>query len=344
MRRLLPPFVLLAALVAQDAGPGKPLVKPLLKTVEEHVGMTWIVGGEAVLGSQNGDRDAPLHRVKLDGFWIDTTEVTNAQFAEFIKATQYVTDAEKKPSPEDVPDVPQDQLFAGSLVFTPPPEAVDLREFWQWWQFTAGADWRHPTGPKSSIEGKDDHPVVHVSWRDAQAYCKWAKKRLPTEAEWEFAARGGLDQNLYVWGNEQLPKKKWQANIFQGTFPQQNTLEDGFGTTAPVTAFPANRFGLYGTSGNVWEWCEDFYRPDGYGDGKQLAVNPKGPATSYDPMEPGAVKHVMRGGSFLCSDVYCLGYLPGTRMKSTPDTSLCHTGFRCARTAPAPAGTTPATK
>ena len=319
---------------SQTAPPAVPVAPAA--PADPHPGMTWIPGGEAVLGSQNGDFDAPLHRVRLDGFWLDTTEVSNAQFAAFVAATHYVTDAERKPTAEEVPGVPADQLVAGSLVFTPPPDAVDLREFWQWWQFVPGADWRHPSGPGSSIDGKDDHPVVHVSWRDAQAYCTWAKKRLPTEAEWEFAARGGLDQQRYAWGAEQRPGKAWPANIFQGTFPQQNTREDGFVTTAPVRAFPANGFLLYGMSGNVWEWCQDRYRPDGYGDGKQVAVNPQGPATSFDPQEPGVEKRALRGGSYLCSDVYCLGYLPGTRMKSTPDTSLCHTGFRCARTAPGP--------
>jgi len=299
-------------------------------------GMTWIAGGEAVLGSQHGDGDAPLHRVKLDGFWIDTTEVSNAQFAAFVAATGYVTDAEKKPTAEELPGVPAEKLVAGSLVFLPGPDAVDLREFWQWWEYVPGACWKHPSGPGSTIVGKDDHPVVQVSWRDAQAYCTWCKKRLPTEAEWEFAARGGLDRQVYVWGNEQRPGKQWQANIWQGTFPQQNTKEDGFATTAPVRTFAANGFGLHEMSGNVWEWCQDFYRADGYGDGKQVAHNPQGPKDSFDPQEPGMAKRVMRGGSFLCSDVYCLGYLPGTRMKSSPDTSLCHTGFRCALTAPGP--------
>lgn len=309
-------------------------------------GMVWIPGGEAVLGSQRGDRDAPLHRVRLRGFWIDRTEVTNAQFAAFVAATRYVTDAEKPPSAEDVPGLPDAQRVAGSLVFTPPtaPDPVDLREFWSWWRFVPGADWRHPRGPGSSIDGRDEHPVVHVSWRDAAAYAKWAGRRLPTEAEWEYAARGGLDQRRYGWGDEVAPGGVLQANIFQGTFPRLNTQQDGYETTAPVRAFPANGFGLYGMSGNVWEWCQDWYRPDGYGDAKQLAIDPQGPATSHDPAEPGAKKRVMRGGSFLCSDQYCFGYLPGTRMKSTPDSAFCHTGFRCALTAPPPATEPPVTK
>ncbi|MBL9078846.1 MAG: formylglycine-generating enzyme family protein [Planctomycetes bacterium] len=298
--------------------------------------MVFVAGGEAVLGSQCGDRDAPLHRVRLDGFWLDAAEVTNAQFARFVAATGYVTDAERVPGEADVPGLPADQRFAGSLVFTPPPDAVDLRHFWRWWTFVRGADWRHPTGPGSSIDDRSDHPVVHVSWRDASAYAAWAGKRLPTEAEWEFAARGGLDRQRYVWGDEARPDGRWMANIWQGTFPRENRTEDGFATTNPVQAFPPNRFGLFGMSGNVWEWCSDRYHPNGYGDGAAVLVNPQGPADSFDPQEPGVEKRVLRGGSYLCSDVYCLGYLPGTRMKSTPDTSLCHTGFRCALSAPAP--------
>ena len=342
MRCLALPLLTVVPLFAQTpVAPPPTVAVPAVTRASVTDGMTWIPGGQAVLGSQTGDLDAPLHRVVLDGFWLDTTEVTNAQFGAFVTATGYVTDAERKPTAAELPGVPEAQLVAGSLVFTPPPDAVDLEEFWQWWSYVAGADWRHPAGPGSSIDGKGDHPVVHVSWRDAQAYCKWSKKRLPTEAEWEYGARGGLDQQRYVWGSEQRPGQKWPANIFQGTFPQQNTAADGFVTTAPVRAFAPNGYGLHCMSGNVWEWCQDLYRPDGQGDGKVgdgkvVAKNPQGPATSHDPMEPGVEKRVMRGGSFLCSDVYCLGYLPGTRMKSTPDTSLCHTGFRCALTAPGP--------
>jgi len=322
---------LVGSLAAQV--PPSPEPKPAPPTA----GMVWIEGGQAVLGSQTGDRDAPLHRVQLDGFWLDATEVTNADFARFVAATGYVTDAQKKPTAADVPGVPEDQLVAGSLVFTPPPDAADLRQFWQWWSFVPGADWRHPTGPGSSIVGLEQHPVVHTSWRDANAFARWAGKRLPSEAEWEFAARGGLDQQRFVWGQEKLVDGEWRTNIWQGKFPQRNTLADGFPTTCPVRAFAANAFGLHGMSGNVWEWCSDLYHPQGYGDGTQLLVNPQGPDTSHDPQEPGVEKRVMRGGSFLCSDEYCLGYLPGTRMKSTPDTSLCHTGFRCALTAAGPA-------
>lgn len=282
------------------------------------------------MGSQEDDPDAPLHEVKVSPFFLDATEVTNAQFAAFVAATHFVTDAEKPPSKADVPDLPDDQRIAGSLVFHAPSGEVDLADFWRWWQFVPGADWRHPMGPASDIAGKDDHPVVHVSWRDAVAYAAWAGKRLPTEAEWEFAARGGLDQQRFVWGSEQQPDGKWRANIWQGHFPTKNVLADGFATTAPVRTFAPNGYGLYEVSGNVWEWVADFYRP-GYGDIAQLQVDPKGPSKSFDPSEPSVQKRVMRGGSYLCSDVYCRGYQPGTRMKSSPDTALCHTGFRCAK-------------
>jgi formylglycine-generating enzyme required for sulfatase activity len=330
LARVLPPVVLvvgaaLAVAVWRWGGTDAP------------EGMVWIPGGEAVLGSQNGDADAPLHRVRITGFWLDATEVTNAQFAAFVAATGHVTDAEKPPSKADVPDLPDDQRVAGSLVFAPPPDAVDLRAFWSWWRFVPGANWRQPEGPGSSTAGKDEHPVVHVSWRDAQAYARWAGKRLPSEAEWEYAARGGLAQARYVWGDEAPTDAAPRANIWQGAFPRRNALADGFAATAPVRAFAANGFGLHGMSGNVWEWCQDWYHPQGYGDVAAVAVDPQGPANRFDPQEPDAHKRVMRGGSFLCSDAYCLGYQPGTRMKSTPDTSLCHTGFRCARSVPAPA-------
>jgi len=326
------PSLLLLPWLVVAAGCAGPARVPV-----DTAGMVWIEGGEAVLGSQTGDADAPLHRVALDGFWIDATEVTNAEFARFVAATGYRTDAERTPTAAELPGVPEDLLVAGSLVFMPPDGATDLAEFWRWWRYVPGACWRQPDGPGSSIEGKEDHPVIHVSHRDALAYCEWANKRLPTEAEWEYAARGGLDQKRYVWGDEARPGDRWMTNIWQGEFPTENTAVDGYLTTAPVLSFPTNGFGLSGMSGNVWEWCADLYHPRGYDVGEDAARNPKGPDASHDPMEPGVVKHVMRGGSFLCSDVYCLGYLPGTRMKSTPDTSLCHTGFRCAVTAPGPA-------
>ena len=320
-----------ALFAQQQAAPAANEPDKTAAAAKPPAGMVLIPGGRFVMGSQNGDADAPLHDVEVTPFWLDLTEVTNAQFEVFVKATGYVTDAERVPTEAELPDVPKEQRVPGSLVFRRPEGDVDLAEFWRWWSFLPGADWRHPEGPGSDIAARSQHPVVHVSWRDATAYAKWAGKRLPTEAEWEFAARGGLDQKRYVWGDEQTPGGKWQANIWQGAFPRDNELRDGFATTAPVRTFPANAFGLFEMSGNVWEWVQDFYRPDGYGDGRALQQDPKGPADSFDPGEPGAQKRVMRGGSFLCSDIYCLGYQPGTRMKSTPDTSLCHTGFRCAR-------------
>ena len=329
MRSVLSSLLLTAAVAAQKAPSAPPQA------------MVWIPGGQATLGSQNEDWDAPLHEVRLSGFWMDATEVTNDQFAAFVAATGYVTDAERRPTPEEVPGVPAELLVAGSLVFAPPADAVDLREFWRWWSFVEGANWRRPTGPGSSINGRGSHPVVHVSWRDATSYAKWAKKRLPTEAEWEYAARGGLDRNKYVWGQQQQVAGALPANIWNGDFPRENTREDGYEGTAPARSFAANGYGLYGMSGNVWEWCSDWYHPRGYGDGGEVLVNPQGPSRSFDPQEPGAKKRVMRGGSFLCSDVYCLGYLPGTRMKSTPDTSLCHTGFRCVSDAPPPSPPAP---
>jgi sulfatase modifying factor 1 len=307
---------------------------------EPPAGMLRIAGGRFVMGSQNGDLDAPLHEVRVSTFWVDPTEVTNAQFAEFVAATGHVTDAERPPSAADIPNLPSEKRLAGSLVFVPPvaDAAVDLREFWSWWEFRPGADWRHPEGRGSSIAGREEHPVVHVSWRDAVAYCRWAGKRLLTEAEWEYAARAGLSERTYVWGDAQVPGGVWQCNIWQGEFPRSNHLLDGYANTSPVRSYPPNGLGLHDMSGNVWEWVQDRYRPDAYWQGAEDGVrqDPVGPDTSFDPQEPSVEKRVMRGGSYLCSDVYCLGYQPGTRMKSTPDTSLCHTGFRCAWNPPGP--------
>ncbi len=291
-------------------------------------GMVWIPGGTFVMGGD--DADAPRHQVTVTGFWLDAHEVTNAEFAAFVQATGYVTDAERTPTAAELPGVPAELRVPGAAVFRPPAGGpVDLRQFASWWEYVPGACWRRPEGPGSSLQGKERHPVVQVSWRDAMAYARWAGKRLPTEAEWERAARGGIEAR-YGWGDHQVPGGRWQANIWQGEFPVRNELADGFAGTAPVGSFPPNGFGACDLSGNVWEWCADRYRPDGYGSGA-ARVDPRGPDSSFDPMEPGVEKRVMRGGSFLCSDVYCLGYLPGTRMKSTPDTALCHTGFRCAK-------------
>ncbi len=294
--------------------------------------MVWIPPGTFAMGSEEGQTDEkPVHSVTLDGFWMDKTEVTNEQFEKFVQETRYVTMAERKPDPKEFPGVPPERLVAGSVVFTPPDREVSLENHYIWWAYVAGANWRHPEGPETSLAGREKHPVVHVCWIDAVAYATWAGKRLPSEAEWEYASRGGLVQQPYVWGKDQIPDGKWAANIWQGKFPNENTLIDGFRLTSPVASFPANGYGLYDMAGNVWEWCMDLYLPDYYA--KSPKLNPPGPDTSHDPNEPGVVKRVTRGGSYLCSDAYCTGYRPSARMKTSPDTGLSHTGFRCVASA-----------
>ena len=311
-------------------------------------GMVWIPGGVFWMGTEDPtsmvcggpDRmnDArPVHLVKIDGLWMDASEVTNEQFAAFVQATGYVTVAEQTPRAEDFPGAPPENLVAGSIVFTPPAYEVPLDNHFLWWRYLPGANWRHPEGPQSDLDGRDNHPVVHVAWEDAVAYAKWAGKRLPTEAEWEFAARGGLDRKPYVWGEDLKPGGRLVANIFEGRFPYENTAEDGFTATAPVGTFAANGFGLFDMAGNVWEWCDDWYRPNTYAAArpeKDGAVhNPRGPADSYDPLEPGVPKRVHRGGSFLCTDQYCTRYMPGSRGKGAVDSGTNHLGFRCVRSA-----------
>ena len=292
-------------------------------------GMVWVPGGEFDMGDDDFPDARPIHRVRVDGFWMDTTEVTNAQLARFVRETGYVTVAEGKPDPKDYPGAPPEKLVAGSCVFSPPSGPVPLQNHLAWWQYVAGADWRHPEGPKSNIEGRENHPAVHISWHDAVAYAKWAGKRLPTEAEWEFAARGGLSRQRYVWGDDLKPGGKWMANIWQGRFPHENTAEDGFRGTAPVGCFPPNGFGLHDMAGNAWEWCADWYRSDYYL--KSPGHNPQGPDSSLDPQEPDIPKRVQRGGSFLCSDLYCVRYRPGSRGKGALDSGASHIGFRCVR-------------
>ena len=299
-------------------------------------GMVWIPGGAFSMGSEDAEmRDArPFHRVAIDGFWMDQTEVTNEEFARFVKATGYVTVAERTPDAKDFPGAPPENLVAGSVVFTPPNQKVPLDNHFAWWRYVPGANWRHPDGPESDLKGKEKHPVVHIAFEDASAYAQWTGKRLPTEAEFEFAARGGLDRKRFAWGDEFKPGGKFQANSFQGHFPETNTGEDGFLGTAPVASFPANAFGLFDMAGNVWEWTTDWYRADYYetlAATHQVARNPQGPADSFDPSEPRVAKRVHRGGSFLCTDEYCARYMPGGRGKGEPSTGTNHLGFRCVR-------------
>jgi formylglycine-generating enzyme required for sulfatase activity len=293
--------------------------------------MAFIKGGTFTMGSEDGATDEkPLHEVTVKSFFMDKTEVTNELFAEFVKATNYVTLAERPLTAKDLPGLlPEFEGKSVSLCYRPPKGAVDLRDALQWWAPVIGANWRHPDGPETDIIGKEKHPVVHVCWDDAQAYCKWAGKRLPTEAEWEFAARGGKEKARYIWGNEFSPNGKWMANTWQGKFPHENTGEDGFKGLAPVGSFQANGYGLFDMAGNVWEWCSDWYLPDYYA--KSPKENPPGPTTSFDPDEPGVMKHSTRGGSWMCSDSYCRGYRPSARMKTSPDTGLANTGFRCVK-------------
>jgi formylglycine-generating enzyme len=309
-------------------------------------GMVWIPGGEFSMGA-SGTVDGvsccspstvsdtgPIHRVAVDGFWMDATEVTNAHFAQFVEATGYRTVAEIAPTQEEFPTAPPENLVAGSVVYAPTSGPVPLDNHFQWWSYVPGADWRHPEGPQSDIKGRENFPVVQIAYPDAIAYSKWAGKRLPTESEWEFAQRGGLTGQLYVWGNEFQPDGKFLTNTFQGKFPVKDTGEDGFVGLAPVKSFPPNAYGLYDMAGNVWEWTSDWYRPDAYATLASfggVAKNPQGPDSSFDPDEPTEKKRVHRGGSFLCTDQYCSRYMVGTRGKGEVNTATNHLGFRCVK-------------
>lgn len=331
-------IAILAAGILSACGKKDGVPAPAAITPNATADMVWIPGGEFLMGSDEPDfRDArPWHRVSVDGFWMDKTEVTNEQFTKFVMATKYVTLAERAPTKEEFPTAPPENLVAGSVVFTPPAQAVPLDSHFRWWNYVKGANWRHPTGPDSDLKGKEKHPVVHIAYADALAYCQWAGKRLPTEAEFEFAARGGLEKKVYAWGDEFQPGGKWMANTFQGHFPEKNTAEDGFTGTAPVGSFPVNGYGLDDIAGNVWEWTSDWYRPDYYttlAKAGDVARNPQGPNDSLDPTEPGTKKKVHKGGSFLCTDQYCKRYEPGGRGKGETDTGTNHLGFRCVKAA-----------
>jgi formylglycine-generating enzyme required for sulfatase activity len=308
--------------------------------------MVWIPGADFTMGTDEElsyAPERPAHRVRVDGYWIDETEVTNDQFRSFVEATGYVTTAERPPEwdqlkhqvPPGTPKPHDSMLVAASLVFSPPDHPVSLANHAAWWLWVAGANWRHPEGTGSSVAGRSDHPVVHVSWEDAQAYAKWASKRLPTEAEWEFAARGGLKSARYAWGDEFQPDGQWMANTWQGHFPDQNSGEDGSVGTASVRSFPPNGYGIFEMTGNVWEWCSDWYDSELYSrrTGPRVVDNPFGPGQYHDPREPYAAKRVNKGGSFLCTKDYCSNYRPSARRGTDWDTGMSHLGFRCVMTA-----------
>ena len=344
MKKLTLPFAAAVAAavtyaVVRSGGAGGPTPRPPGEAPAE---MVWIPGGEFTMGT-NDERlawpeEKPAHRVRVRGFWMDDHEVTNEQFKKFVDATGYVTTAERVPTAEEIlknvppgtPPPKKEDLVAGSLVFRPTKGPVDKRDYSQWWSWTPGASWKHPEGPGSSIEGRVRHPVVQVSWDDAAAYAAWAGKRLPTEAEWEFAARGGLAERPYVWGDEPFSATKPQANIWQGDFPYRNTAIDGFERTAPVKSFPPNGYGLYDMAGNVWEWCADWFDPELYAKrAGTLVVDPAGPDAPPGPSY--SARRSQRGGSFLCCDDYCSRYRPSARHGGAPDTGMSHVGFRCVR-------------
>ena len=305
--------------------------------------MVWIPGGKFYQGAEEKDTFAmrhefPRHLVAVDGFFMDIHEVTNAQFSAFVKATGYVTVAErevdweemKKQLPEGTPKPHDSILQPGSLVFKKTRSSVpNLYDYSQWWEWKIGANWKEPNGPGSSIEGKEDHPVVHIAYEDAQAYCKWAGRRLPTEAEWEYAARAGQEDAIFTWGND-FAQLSDRANSWEGEFPVANTMEDGFEKRAPVMSYPKNEFGLYDMAGNVWEWTSDWYNSNYYQElmGQGRAVNPKGANRPYNPNNPFAKEKVIKGGSFLCSDSYCASYRITARMSTSPDSGMEHLGFR----------------
>lgn len=298
-------------------------------------GMVWVPGGEFMMGSDlHYAEEAPAHRVRVDGFWMDVFTVTNRDFERFVAATGHVTLAERPADPANYPGAVPDLLVPSSTMFRKPAGPVDIGNQYNWWVYVAGANWRHPRGPASSIRKVMDHPVVHVAFEDVEAYAKWAGKQLPTEAEWEFAARGGLDRAEFVWGDELMPGGRHMANTWQGEFPYRNALEDGFEYTAPVGSFPANGYGLHDMAGNVWQWTIDWYQEHGKIDSPCCtAANPRGGSIdgSYDPRNPASQipRKVTKGGSHLCAPNYCRRYRPAARMAQPVDTSISHLGFRC---------------
>lgn len=321
----------------------QPTSKQEMNTGPTPEGMVYIPAGTFEMGGDNEQADQdeyPKHTVTIDAFWMDETEVTNAQFKAFVEATEYITVAERpidwellaKDLPPGTPPPPDSVLQPGSLVFHSTDQPIPLDDPSQWWEWVIGASWEHPEGPESDITNRMNHPVVQVAWEDAVAYATWAGKRLPTESEWEWAARGGLKNNIYPWGNEDVNTGPPKANFWQGIFPFQNEKKDGFFLTAPVKTYASNPYGLYEMAGNVWEWCADWYHQNYYASADAQIPNPQGPKVSFDPQMPYTQQRSMRGGSFLCNDDFCSGYRNARRMKSSPDTGLGHTGFRCVKT------------
>jgi formylglycine-generating enzyme len=298
-------------------------------------GMVRIPGGTFRMGSdRHYPEEAPAHEVSVDGFWMDTHTVTNEEFGRFVDATAYVTLAERPPNPADYPGAKPEMLMPASVVFQKPRQRVDLANHYNWWGYVAGANWRHPEGPASSLQKRFRHPVVQVGYEDAEAYARWAGKELPTEAEWEFAARGGLEGAEFVWGDDIAPGGKLMANTWQGEFPWQNLVTDGYEGTAPVGSFPPNGYGLYDMAGNVWQWTTDWYRE--HGQIEQSCCTPHNPrggdrGASHDPRQPNIriPRKVTKGGSYLCAPNYCRRYRPAARMAQPIDTAICHLGFRC---------------